>query len=154
MNTHQRNILKLLLLPLLVVLFPSCTSTSTTGNGVKTVPNNTFYLYSERELDDYKIHDAITNELTTRGYRVIDQKDTAPPQKVTGNVISYLDDWRWDVVMYLDKLTIRIKDGRTSEVLAVTESKTKGLHGYPNSAKVVTELFAEMEAKGLLPRKN
>jgi hypothetical protein len=38
----------------------------------------TVYVMSDRELDDYTIHNAIISELQKRGHRVVDAGDKAP----------------------------------------------------------------------------
>ena len=80
------------------------------------------YVVSDRELDDYTIHNAITAELQKRGFRVIDSRDHAPASVSNSLVVHYLDHWNFDLiwlpVMYLSSLNIRIIDGNSSEVLA------------------------------------
>ena len=49
------------------------------------------YVMSDRELDDYTIHNAIIMELQKRGFRVIDSGEKARPSpgldEQTGNLI-------------------------------------------------------------------
>lgn len=62
-------------------------------------------------------------------------------------LVSYVDVWRWDLVMYLKNLTIRITDAETGDLIAMGQWSDSALHGF-RDAKLVTEgLLGEMLAK-------
>ncbi|OYV01982.1 MAG: hypothetical protein CFE45_02435 [Burkholderiales bacterium PBB5] len=62
-------------------------------------------------------------------------------------LVSYVDVWRWDLVMYLKNLTIRITDAETGDLIAMGQWSDSALHGF-RDAKLVTEgLLGEVLAK-------
>jgi hypothetical protein len=92
-------------------------STGASGHYLGTSRPKTAYVVSDRELDDYTIHNAITLVLQKRGFRVIGSRDHAPPSASNALVVHYLDHWNFDFiwlpVMYLSSLNIRMIDGNS-----------------------------------------
>lgn len=62
-------------------------------------------------------------------------------------VVSYADVWRWDLVMYLRSLTVRLYDAETGDLLASGDWKDSPLHGFRDSKLVVEGVVSEMFAK-------
>ena len=62
-------------------------------------------------------------------------------------LISYRDVWRWDVVMYLQAVSINLFDARSGDLLVSGTWQNSALHGYPNSGKVVDDLVKAMVDK-------
>lgn len=65
-------------------------------------------------------------------------------------LVSYIDIWRWDIVMYLKKITIRVNDAATGDLLAMgewTESHFHQFRGESGVRAVVQNLVSEMMAK-------
>ncbi|MBL0420737.1 hypothetical protein JI739_10310 [Ramlibacter sp. AW1] len=58
-------------------------------------------------------------------------------------VVSYVDVWRWDVVMYLQSLSVRVFDARTGDLLASGQWRDSALHGYRDARQVMDQLVAE-----------
>jgi hypothetical protein len=135
---------------LILALVSGCAST-TQGTG-SLRPTKPIYVMSDRELDDYTIHNAIIMELQKRGFRVIDSGDKAPASANGALVLHYLDDWSWDMWMYLAALNIRIVDGKTSEVVATGQYRNSWLHTYPDSGKEVVKIFAQLDAAGQIAK--
>lgn len=67
-------------------------------------------------------------------------------------IVSYDDVWRWDLVMYLQSLTVNLFDGQTGNLLATGNWKNSLAHGFHNSRDVIKELLDDMFAK--LPVEN
>ena len=88
---------------------------------------------------------AIIGELQKRGHRVIDSGDKAPTSAHGSLVLHYLDDWYWDMCMYLARLNIRVLDGSTSEPVAIGMYRTPFFHTYANSVKEVSMLFSRLD---------
>ena len=127
----------------ILVAMTGCTATrSMTG---KIPHGKTVYVMSDRELDDYTIHNAIIGELQKRGHRVVESADKAPASAQGSLVLHYLDDWNWDMCMYLAALNIRVLDGNTSEPVAIGTYRTPFLHTYANSVKEVSMLFSRLD---------
>jgi hypothetical protein len=62
-------------------------------------------------------------------------------------LISYRDVWRWDVVMYLQAVSINLFDARSGDLLVTGTWQNSALHGYPNAGKVVDDLVKTMAGK-------
>jgi hypothetical protein len=62
-------------------------------------------------------------------------------------LISYIDVWRWDIVMYLQSISIKVYDARSGDLIAIGEWKDSKLHGFRDSRKVVESLVQEIFSK-------
>ena len=112
---------------LALTLLSGCFSTGASGHYSGPSKPKTAYVVSDRELDDYTIHNAITAELQKRGFRVIDSRNHTPASASNALVVHYLDRWNFDLiwlpVMYLSSLNIRIIDGDSSEVIGAFRAR-------------------------------
>ena len=141
-------LLTALVLAISLVVYSGCVSTGASGRYQGKSHAKTVYVVSDRELDDYTIHNAITAELQKRGFRVIDSRDHAPASASNALVVYYLDHWNFDLiwlpVMYLSSLNIRIIDGNSSEVLA-TARFNAAMNTFPRLQTVVANLFTQLD---------
>lgn len=62
-------------------------------------------------------------------------------------VVSYIDNWRWDLAMYLQRINIRMYDARSGDLLVSGEWKDAPMHGFRDPQVVVQGLVAEMMAR-------
>lgn len=62
-------------------------------------------------------------------------------------IISYIDVWRWDVVMYLQSITMTIFDARNGDLLVTSEWRNSAMHGYHGDEEIVQSLVSEMSNK-------
>lgn len=62
-------------------------------------------------------------------------------------LISYVDVWRWDIVMYLKTLTVKINDAATGDLLAIGRWSDSPLHGFRDAKAVMDELVTEVLSK-------
>lgn len=62
-------------------------------------------------------------------------------------LVSYVDVWRWDLVMYLQALSVRIFDAQTGDLLISGQWKDSPLHGFRNAEEVMKGLVSEMMQK-------
>jgi len=65
-------------------------------------------------------------------------------------LVSYVDTWRWDVVMYMKNLTIRINDAATGDLIATaqwTESHFHQFRGEGGVRAVVEQLVSDLMKK-------
>jgi len=62
-------------------------------------------------------------------------------------VVSYIDSWRWDLVMYLQKINVRMYDARSGDLLVSGEWKDSPMHGFRDPQLIVQGLVAEMMAR-------
>lgn len=62
-------------------------------------------------------------------------------------LVSYIDVWRWDLVMYLQSLSVRIFDAQTGDLLISGQWKDSPLHGFRNAEEVMKGLVSDMMQK-------
>lgn len=62
-------------------------------------------------------------------------------------LLSYSDSWRWDIVMYLRKVTLNLTDGKTGDLLVTGTWENSTMHGFQSASQIVSDLFAEMMSK-------
>lgn len=62
-------------------------------------------------------------------------------------LVSYVDVWRWDIVMYLKSIVIRFHDAQNGDLLVQGQWSDSPLHGYRDSKIVVEGLISEMLSK-------
>lgn len=59
-------------------------------------------------------------------------------------LVSYVDVWRWDLVMYLKNLTVKLYDASSGDLLAIGQWSDSPLHGFRDSKAVMDGLVKEM----------
>ena len=65
-------------------------------------------------------------------------------------LVSYVDVWRWDVVMYLKNLTIRVRDAASGDLIASAEWTESHFHQFRGDAgvrQVVEQLMSDLFTK-------
>ena len=62
-------------------------------------------------------------------------------------IVRYVDDWSWDLTMYLHTLDIQILDARTGELLANGGWKNSAFHGFYGAGKVTEQVVADILTK-------
>lgn len=62
-------------------------------------------------------------------------------------IASYVDVWRWDRVMYLQSISVKLFDARTGDLLVTGQWRDSALHGYRDAKLVVSDLVGEMMMK-------
>ena len=55
-------------------------------------------------------------------------------------VVGYVDVWRWDVTMYLSRLTVNFYDPKSGDLMATGYWSDSPLHGYRDPAKAMDEV--------------
>jgi hypothetical protein len=65
----------------------------------------------------------------------------------TDAVISYVDLWRWDLVMYLKSITVNLYDAETGDLLVTGRWADSPAHGFRDAKVVVNGLVSEMLSK-------
>ena len=62
-------------------------------------------------------------------------------------IVDYVDQWRWDLVMYLRWVTINMYDAETGNLLANARWDNSAFHGFQDYKVVVKGLVDDMVAK-------
>ncbi|MCP5556470.1 MAG: hypothetical protein H7A55_01840 [Verrucomicrobiaceae bacterium] len=96
---------------------------------------------------DVGILQEIRTELSRRGYGIVQQG--APGRHLVARIG---DTWRWDLVMYLYSLEIEFIDSSTGAIAAVADYRNSAFHTFPDRRKVVRDLFAQLDAKGVFAK--
>jgi hypothetical protein len=141
------------LILLIILLISGCGSYASVDIGLrKDKMQPVAQLACDRKLDDYEMHNAISRELTVRGFTVIDRSDE---QFTTGEgtVVRYMDRWSWDLVMYLHDIKMRFIDGKTGAMIVNASYDQHLFHNYKSPDSAVIDVFAAIDAKAgeLLP---
>ena len=78
-------------------------------------------------------------------------KATAPAgaqkTKEADAVVSYIDVWRWDIIMYLRTLTVRMYDGETGDLLIIGNWADSPLHGFRDPKLVFESVVKDTLAR-------
>jgi hypothetical protein len=90
---------------------------------------------------------SIQRELLLRGLAVTAGSEEDQPADAD-LLVRYVDDWKWDLVMYLKRLDLQIYDGQAGNTLLASATwKNSALHGYHGLDKVVAKLVDETFTK-------
>lgn len=74
---------------------------------------------------------------------------SAESRKASGvdAVVSYVDTWRGDVVMYLQQISINLYDANTGDLIVTGEWHNSALHGFQDARLIVRQVVTDMLAK-------
>ena len=89
----------------------------------------------------------ISDRLNAMGYQ---STYGASTPKETDSIVTYQDRWMWDITMYMIRLTIQIRDGKSRAILASAESYRPSLERKSPEGmaeEVLTEIFNPKERK-------
>ena len=76
--------------------------------------------------DTRGIEKIIADRLNMMGYKA-SSGDADKPQGDVDAIVTYQDKWMWDITMYMIKLDIQIRDGKSGLILATGESMRPSL---------------------------
>jgi len=62
-------------------------------------------------------------------------------------IVSYVDVWRWDLVMYLHSLNVKIFDAASGDLLVTGQWRDSAFHGFRDAKLVTQQLVSELLAK-------
>lgn len=62
-------------------------------------------------------------------------------------IITYVDVWRWDIAMYLKKLSVKLYDAKTGDLLVMGDWEDSHFHGFRDAKAVMQSVVSEMMAK-------
>jgi len=104
--------------------------------------------YVQRLPSDTRgVEKLIAADLLRRGKRVSHGEALTPDADVDA-IVTYVDQWMWDITMYMLELRIEIRDPETSYVLASGQSfRTSLVRKDPEGMveEVITEIMREAE---------
>lgn len=109
--------------------------------GVDIKQFNKFYVVKFKP-DNHEINHLIRDELQVMGY----EATTGPEDKVPEDaevVVTYLDNWMWDITMYMIKLRVFMHEPKTQKLLAKGESYHTSLTR-KSPEEMVTEVLSNI----------
>jgi hypothetical protein len=83
----------------------------------------------------------ISDRLSRMGFQSSFGDSETPPSPVDG-IVTYQDEWTWDITMYMSQLNIQIRDGQNRKVLAGQAMHTSVVRRSPE--EMVEEVLAEI----------
>jgi hypothetical protein len=93
-----------------------------------------------------QIHEAITRELTDRGFEVVDRGDDEF-YLCEGIAVRYYDRKTWNFSMH-SEVRIRFIDGSTGDIIATVSNERGSYHGYRDEAALIKDLFIQLDEEG------
>jgi len=105
---------------------------------------HTFYV-QKLPADDNGIEKMISDRLKAMGYQSNYGTAENPPTEVDA-IVTYEDKWMWDMSMYLIRLTVQVRDGKSHSILASAESYRPSLER-KSPQEMVTEVMNELFKK-------
>lgn len=84
----------------------------------------------------------LQKELLRRGLDVTSGPDGAAPES-TQLTVKYVDDWKWDLKMYLRALDVMAYNSKTRSLLATATWKNSVVHGFYDEDKVVSQVVGD-----------
>jgi len=138
-----------LLCSVLLAGMTGCASTEQVTLGKQSIPTHlTSVAQVTQDNDSADMDKNLHSAISAAG---LEQKASLPAGTMKAanvdGLISYSDKWRWDLVMYLNSVTINLFDAKTGDLLVTGAWNNSVLHSFPDSKKVVDNLLQEMMAK-------
>jgi hypothetical protein len=93
--------------------------------------------------EEADIDKLIVARLTAMGYQASSGLPEKPSQP-TDATMTYVDNWMWDITMYMIRLTVHLRDGSSGAIIASTESYRPSLQRKSPEAmveEVLNDLF-------------
>lgn len=76
--------------------------------------------------DKRNLHQTIASELTALGYPAQSGELESMPAS-TDTLVTYMDNWMWDVTNYMIKINIQFKDATTRQLIVSGESQRSSM---------------------------
>lgn len=109
-----------------LLLTAACASVnSAKAPGADLTVLKSFYVTRVPE-DDRGIEKLIAARLMALGHKATSGNAATPPAPVDG-IVTYQDRWMWDITMYMIRLSVQIRDGKTGAILANAEAMRPSL---------------------------
>ncbi|TGD72657.1 hypothetical protein E4634_14140 [Mangrovimicrobium sediminis] len=132
------------LLAFTALTLAGCVNTSLTSDVDPNVDLDTLkHLYVLKlPADERGIDGLIADRLGTMGYQV-EHGDTAPAPDAVDALVTYQDQWMWDITMYMLTLRVQLRDPDTDYVLASGQVHRTSLARRPPE-EMVEEVLSEI----------
>ena len=117
----MRRIVKILGLAFLAVSLAACATLQATKAPSADLSKIKTVYVQKLEGDGYNVYQVITARLIATGFKATTGASADPPEPVDA-IVTYVDRWMWDITMYMIRLNIQVRDGKTRAILASSES--------------------------------
>lgn len=131
-------------LALCVFLSGCATTGAQKAPGADLTQLKTFYV-TKLPADERGIEKLVAARLTEMGFEATSGIEPKPSQTADA-LVTYQDRWMWDLTMYMIRLNVQIRDGRTGSILATGESMRPSLQRKSPEGmvqEVLTEIFKQ-----------
>ena len=115
----QLGLLSLLLLSLNNCISQSSRQLAPNVSEPRVAKMRSFYV-RKHAADDYQLAEDLVSQLLKMGYRVTSGFEASSPSKVDA-VITYTDDWHWDITPYLFSLDAQLREPGSDFILATSK---------------------------------
>ena len=137
----MRMFAKFLGLAFLALSFAACaTLQATKAPSADLSKIKTIYV-QKLEGDGYDVYQVITARLNATGFKATTGASADPPEPVDA-IVTYVDRWMWDITMYMIRLNIQVRDGKSRAILASAESYRPSLERRSTEEMVAETLDA------------
>jgi hypothetical protein len=126
---------------LCALLSVSCSATYQAAGKV-TKRGSVQVTHDPKDSGDAKVKAAIRKEFIKRGFTLTESNQS-------DFVASFKDVWRYDVLMYLSRLELRLTDRRSGAVQVEASYGNSGMHLDRSVEKVVSKLFEQLDQQGV-----
>jgi hypothetical protein len=131
---------------LLFALFGVSCSATYHASGRVTRKGSVLVTHERKDSGDANVRAAIRSELIKRGF-------TLTESERSDFVLRFRDTWRWNVLMYLTRLELKIVDRRSNgAVQGEAIYRSPVVQTYPSAKNVVAKLFAKWDEAGTFGR--
>ncbi|RQO56820.1 hypothetical protein DBV14_09980 [Variovorax sp. KBW07] len=129
---------------LVSIVLSGCAVDLTTSS--KKVPPEMRRIYVQTvEGDGYNVDRIIADQLKSRGYTVV-VGAAAKPSEPMDVILTYDDQWSWDITPYLLKLTIKARDAKSGKLISVGEVRRTSM-ARKSPDEMADELLNELFTK-------
>ena len=137
----MRRIVKFLGLVFLALSLAACASLQATKAPSADLSKIKTVYVQKLEGDGYNVYQVITARLNATGFKATTGASADPPEPVDA-IVTYVDRWMWDLTMYMIRLNIQVRDGKSRAILANAESYRPSLERRSKEEMVAETLDA------------
>jgi len=146
MDAIQSTVLRLLWVWMspLAIMLSGCAADLTTSS--KKIPPDVRKIYVQTvEGDGYNVDGIIAQQLKSMGYTAVVGAAAKPSQQMDV-ILTYNDQWSWDMSVFLFKLTIKVRDPLSGKLITAGEVRRTSF-ARTSAEEMARELLEELFEK-------
>ncbi len=143
----MRNVLLALLATSSICVISGCATSSgvTIARNVAKVQYRSAYVVehadSSRDMDALLVKALLSHGMTVKS------GPDGPAPAGSDLKFKYVDDWKWDIKMYLRAYELEVYDAKTNSLIATGDWKNSVMHGYYEEDKIVPQVVDQVLSK-------